>query len=64
MTVLDVVSEYRLTEAVFRSYDARAGACICCTCLFETVESLASKLGLDLDAFLLELETMAFPYPT
>lgn len=60
MTVLDVVSEYRLTEAVFRSYDTRAGACVCCTCLFEAVESLARDLGLDLDAFLRELENAAF----
>lgn len=59
MTLLDVVSEYRLTEAVFRSYDAKAGACVCCTCLFETIESLACSLGLDLEAFLLELETAA-----
>jgi len=59
MTVLDVVSEYRSTEAVFRSYDDRAGACVCCTCLFETVEALARTLGLDLDAFLRELETAA-----
>jgi hypothetical protein len=59
MTVLDVVSEYRSTEAVFRSYDAKAGACVCCTCLFETVEALARILGLDLQAFLRELENAA-----
>jgi len=60
MTVLDVVSAYRSTEAVFRSYDARAGACVCCSCPFETVESLARTLGLDLNAFLREVENAAF----
>jgi len=30
MTVLDVVSRWRETEAVFKRYDARAGECICC----------------------------------
>ena len=56
MTVLDVVSEHRGTEEVFRSYDARAGECICCNSLFETIEAIAQKYGLDLYSLVDDLE--------
>lgn len=59
MTVLDVVSNYRSTEEVFRRYDSRARKCICCTCLFETIKDVALTYDLDLDAFLRDLEGAA-----
>jgi len=55
MTVLDVVGKFRRTEAVFKAYDARAGACICCEALFEPIEDMARKYGLDLDELLSDL---------
>lgn len=49
MTVLDVVSTYPGTENVFMAYDDRAGECICCKSLFETIEAVAEKYGLDIN---------------
>ncbi len=58
MTVLEVVSRYRRTEAVFKSYDARAGECICCQALFESLRDMAEKYDLDLNKLLAELEAV------
>ena len=57
MTVLDVVSKYRQTEAVFRQYDQQADACICCEALFEPLKDVAAKYGLDLEGLLADLES-------
>jgi hypothetical protein len=61
MTVLDVVSRYKVSEAVFRKYDEQAGVCICCQALFETIAEVASKYRLNLDQFLSDLEEALFP---
>ncbi len=58
MTVLDVISRYRQTEAVFKSYDARAGECVCCQALFESLRDVAEKYDLDLNKLLAELEAV------
>jgi hypothetical protein len=57
MTVLDVVSRFRQTEAVFKKYDERAGVCICCEALFEPLKDVSAKYGLDLKELLSELES-------
>jgi len=57
MTVLDVVSRYRETEAVFRRYDARAGECICCQALFDSVKDVSEKYHLNLTELLADLES-------
>ena len=59
MTVLDVLSRYRHTEAVFRKYDERIGECICCNALFEPLRNLAAQYDLNLDNLLKELEASA-----
>jgi len=59
MTVLDVVCEHRGTEKVFNSYDVPSGECICCNSLFETVETVAEKYGLDLVNLINDLEKAA-----
>ena len=56
MTVLDVVSRFRETEAVFKSYDAQAGACICCEALFEPIEEAARRFGLNLEGLMSDLD--------
>jgi len=61
MTVLDVVSRYRQTEAVFKRYDARAGECICCQALFESLRDVADKYHLDLKRLLTDLESVRQP---
>ena len=55
MTVLDVVSRYRQTEKIFKRYDKRVGACICCEALFEPLKELPKKFNLDLDKLIHEL---------
>ncbi|MBW1703721.1 MAG: hypothetical protein JRJ86_00965 [Deltaproteobacteria bacterium] len=57
MTVLDVVSKYRQTEAVFKQYDQQAGECICCQALFESLQGVAARYKLDLEELLTDLET-------
>jgi len=59
MTVLDVVSRYRQTEAVFKRYDREAGVCICCEALFEPISVVATRYGLPLKRLLADLETSA-----
>lgn len=59
MTVLDVLSSYRETEAVFRRYDALAGECICCRALFDTLKNMASKYALDLEELMSNLQDAA-----
>ncbi|MBW2604670.1 MAG: hypothetical protein JRE28_10205 [Deltaproteobacteria bacterium] len=58
MTVLDVVSTYRKTEAVFKEYDRRAGECICCRALFETLQDVAKKYGFSLGKLVADLEAV------
>jgi hypothetical protein len=59
MTVLDIVSRYRETEAVFKRYDRYAGECICCQALFEPLRKVAARYGLDLKKFLSDLNKAA-----
>lgn len=48
MTVLDIISIYRKTEAVFKKYDEEAGECICCHTLFDSLEKVAEKYAINL----------------
>ena len=61
MTVLDVVSRFKGSEAIFRKYDEQAGVCICCQALFETVGDVVAKYRLNLDQLLLDLEDAISP---
>ena len=57
LTVLDIVSTYPETEVIFKSYDASVGECICCQSLFDTVQQVADKYGLDLPEILKKLNS-------
>jgi len=59
MTVLEVICRHRETEKVFRNYDTAAGVCLCCQGLFDSLEELARKYGLDLERLLADLEGVA-----
>ena len=59
MTVLNVVSKHRETEAVFKRYDEQAGECICCQALFEPLKNVATKYNLDLKKLITDLEAAA-----
>jgi hypothetical protein len=55
MTILDVVSRYRQAEAVFAKYDEKAGVCLCCEALFDPLQQIAERYGLDLEKLLADL---------
>jgi hypothetical protein len=59
MTILDIVGRYRNTEAVFRAWDERAGVCLCCQALFDPLDEVAARYGLDLEAMLTGLKAAA-----
>ena len=52
MIVLDVVSRYKGSEAIFKKYDEQAGVCICCQALFETLRDITEKYGIELERLL------------
>ncbi|MBN1847841.1 MAG: hypothetical protein JW932_04580 [Deltaproteobacteria bacterium] len=52
MTVLDTISKYREREAIFKRLDEKAGECICCHALFDTMQDVAQKYDLDITGFL------------
>ncbi len=56
MTVLDIISRHRQTEAVFKTYEARAGECICCNALFDSLDTVANRYGLSLTDLMADLE--------
>ena len=57
MTVLDILSRHRDTEAVFNAWDRRAGECICCRALFDTLQQVADRYGLDPDLLMEDINT-------
>ena len=59
MTVLDVVSQYRETEQVFKQFDEQAGECICCNALFEPLQEMADRYNLDLTRLIDDLNRVA-----
>jgi len=55
-TVLNIVSKHRKPEAVFKNFDKKAGVCICCHALFEPLNKVALRYGLNLEELLEDLE--------
>ncbi len=47
--ILDIISRYRETEAVFKKLEVETGACICCQALFLTIGEAAARFGFDPD---------------
>jgi hypothetical protein len=56
MTLLDIDGLPADRETAFRKYDQRAGVCLCCEALFETLSEAANKYGLDLKTLLADLK--------
>ncbi len=56
MTVIDIITRYRETEKVFKKFDKKAGACICCEALFDTIQVASEKFNLELESLLSDLE--------
>ncbi len=58
MTVLDIVSNNKNTIEIFQGYDEQAGECICCESLFETLDKVAEKYGIDHNKLLNDLNAV------
>ena len=58
MTILEVFSRYRQTEAVFKRYDEKAGVCLCCQALFDPLKDVADKHNLDLRKLIADLKAV------
>jgi hypothetical protein len=59
MTLVEVLSQHRQTEEVFRRYEGEAQGCLLCHALFDTLAEAAAKYGLDLDRLLKDLQESA-----
>jgi hybrid cluster-associated redox disulfide protein len=59
MTIVEVLSQHRQTEEVFRRYEGEAQGCLLCHALFDTLAEAAAKYGLDLDRLLKDLQESA-----
>jgi len=59
MTLLEVMYQWRSSEAVFKDYEAQAGTCLRCHALFDTLEEAARKYNLNLDHLVADLNALA-----
>ncbi|WP_462324650.1 hypothetical protein [Desulfoplanes sp.] len=57
--ILEIVAAHKTTEPVFRKYDQLAGECVLCNALFETLETMAARYGLDVDDVLQQVRQAA-----
>lgn len=55
MTILDLVSEYPETEAIFSRYDSVAGQCVLCANLLDTLDAFCSAYNLEIEELLKEI---------
>ena len=58
MTLLDIVEKYPSAKNVFEKYDIKAGECILCYSLFDTLEDVIRKYQLDGKRLLSELNAL------
>ena len=56
MTVIDIITRYRETEKVFKKFDEKAGVCICCEALFDTIQVVSERFKLELESLLSDLK--------
>jgi predicted DNA-binding ribbon-helix-helix protein len=59
MTLLEVLSQHRQTETVFRRYEGEAQGCLLCHALFDTLAEAAARYRLDLKKLLNDLQESA-----
>lgn len=56
LTILDIVSKYRETETIFKKYDEKAGVCLCCEDLFNSLKDIADKYCMNLEEIIADLQ--------
>lgn len=58
MTLVEIMSQWRSTEEIFKSYETQAGTCLRCHDLYNTLEEVAQKYNLDLPQLLADLNAL------
>ena len=58
MILLDIVEKYASAKEIFTKYDSEAGECILCYNLFDPLEKVIAKYGLDEKTLLAELNAL------
>ncbi|MCB9480278.1 MAG: hypothetical protein H6680_00430 [Desulfobacteraceae bacterium] len=56
MTLLDIMSKWEKTEQVIKSYDEKAGTCLCCNHLFDTLDHVCTTYKIPLDEIKKKIE--------
>jgi len=56
-TILDIISQYRETESIFKRLEEETGTCICCQGLFLSLREAADQFGFDLECALSDINT-------
>jgi len=64
MTLLEIMYRWRASETVFRAYESQAGVCLRCQALFDSLEEVARKYRLDLQALLQDLQRLIQTAPS
>jgi hypothetical protein len=59
MTLVEVMSQWRASEEIFKAFEPQAGTCLRCHALFLTLEEAARKYNLDLTKLLADLNALA-----
>jgi hypothetical protein len=59
MILLEVMSQWPISQAIIVAYEAQAGVCLRCHALFETLAKAAQKYNLDLNKLLGDLNALA-----
>lgn len=58
-SLLDWVDQFPETEEIVRQYDKKAGVCLLCTCLFDSIASIEENYKIDLSDMLAEMQDIA-----
>ena len=59
LTLVEVMTQWRSSEAIFQAYEPQAGTCLRCHALFDTLEEAAQKYHLNLEQLLADLNALA-----
>jgi hypothetical protein len=57
-TIIDIISQYRETERVFKKLEEETGICVCCQGLFLPIGEAAKQFGFDLGCALSEIKSV------
>jgi hypothetical protein len=58
MIILDIISEHRQTEPLFKRLEEETGTCVLCEGLFLSLADAARQFGFDLDNILTNLHAV------